>query len=574
MKKYFNSFKGCVLMLLGMFVLASCESETWKEHYSTNQGGSGDVKTLAEELASLPNAKKFVETLKNTYIYDGDKQTVLTYWKMLDDTHSQFLTVWVPSDDADIPWDKYTAPLSDESKDHKKIGSEFILNHIAMFRHEVGPKTKEKGYPQGYEKIYMLSEKSFKSYADNIGGLRYADNGTNIRCANGLIHVLANGKYMDYRPSIYEYITTAPEYRDVLGAWFEKYTVEEIDPKKSIAGGVNKDGEVEYVDSVMVKRSVIMNNFKAFISEEDSNYAMVLPTPDVWTTMYDSAKQFYEYWETERGRDSLQDFYTKSALLTDMFFNMNDWVQKSPSDSVVSTLFSKNTRKENKIPYNVDYKPYDKQTGLFGACQDSIMLSNGVIYRWNTWPYEDSLTYRRTIRIEAEDAKLQSDQGFVLNRRYVSRINGVKLPKSIQVMEISANMKDWDAVYPIENNLKGWYEFKLVIAPQSTPALPNIFHPVVYYVDGSDKNLTLIDDKKKVGFAWKKTNFENDMTKLDTITIGRAEIPACNYKTTSSRLRLQISSAISGSLANDHTEKMLLDCILLEPIKKPIETTE
>ena len=66
MKKYFNSFKGCVLMLLGMFVLASCESETWKEHYSTNQGGSGDVKTLAEELASLPNAKKFVETLKNT----------------------------------------------------------------------------------------------------------------------------------------------------------------------------------------------------------------------------------------------------------------------------------------------------------------------------------------------------------------------------------------------------------------------------------------------------------------------------------------------------------------------------
>ena len=568
MKKYFKSFKGCVLTVLSLCLLASCESDTWKEHYSSKTDGTGEVKTLAAQLASIPQASKFVQVLKSTYIYDGDKQTILTYWKMLDDSHSQYLTVWVPSDDAtDVDWDEFTKDLDDETKDHKRTGTEFILNHISPYRHAVNNSTSEK--------IYMLSEKSFRSYPTNIGGVAYKKDDlgnliTNIRCANGLIHVLADGEYMDYRSSIYEYLVNAPEYRDVLGEWFESYTVDELDPKKSVEGGINPiTQEVEYIDSVMVKRSVLMKKY-GLINEEDSTYALVLPSPTVWATMYDSVKQFFEYFETERGRDSLQKFYTQSAMLTDMFFNMNPKVQFGPNDSVVSTLFDKDKHKTNPLPYHVYYNPYSA-TGIFGGATDSIQLSNGIIYKWDTWPFEDSLTYRRTIKIEAEDAKLLTEQGFTLTRRYVSTINGKRLPKSIQVMEVTADQKEWDAIYPIEDNLKGWYEFKVVIAPNSNIELPNIFHPVVYYSDGSANNQTLIDDQTKVGILKKKKTYENDMTKLDTISIGKAFVPACNYKSSSSRLRFQISSAINGKLANDHTEKMWLDCLILEPIQAPTE---
>ena len=547
MKKYFNSLMKSVLVVSAVLVLASC-NDTWDDHYSYKTDGNSSVMTLAETISSLPGTSKFVDALKTTYMYNEDKQLPMTYWELLDG--DQFFTVWVP-DESLIPqaiWDM--AQVSVEERDHKKVGKEFLMNHIARFRHPVGSKTKEK--------VIMMSDKSYRSYSDNFGGIPYkaGANTTNIRCSNGIIHIL-NG-YVDYRPSIYEFITTNEAYRDVVGKWFESYTEEVIDPKKSVAAGVNADGEMEYVDSVLIKTSILMNKY-GLVNEEDSNYAVVFPTPELWAQKYEAIKPYYEYGTIEAKRDSLQDFYTQSAMLTDMFFNMN--IQKG--DSVVSTLFSAAERKTERIPYHVYQKP-NAPGGLFAARIDSVNCSNGVVYIRNTWPYQDNLTYLRPIKVEAEDVRLS---GFETNPYNIYVYDQYDNRTDYHVMKIHKDQLGWTAKYMIADNLKGKYNLKLVVFRNMTDGRPNELHTSVYYYENTTANVLL--DPQEYDPDWDDYYNHIDYTTgalFDTIVIGDVVFPTCNYKSNTPRVEVWIENTVSDFDSEFYAQDLWLDCIILDPV--------
>ena len=237
MKRYLSISKS-VLLAAALIVLCSC-NDTWNEHYSFKETESKyPVAKIAETLGDISGFSNFYTALRTTKMCDKHGVPLnMTYLDLL--MEDQFMTVWAPSDASVQDWSLYTK--SDKTAaEHKEVGEKFLENHIARFKHSVGYDTI---------KIVMLNGKNYTLMPDNIEGQSYHGDDINIRCSNGVLHCI-DGK-MEFLPSLYEYITTAPEYKDIFGDWFSSFTISELDPYESVAQGLNENGEIVYVDSVM-----------------------------------------------------------------------------------------------------------------------------------------------------------------------------------------------------------------------------------------------------------------------------------------------------------------------------------
>ncbi len=572
MNKYFKLITESVLTLASVMVVVSCESDTWKDHYSVKSDGNEAVASLGQTISNIPEAEKFVAALKSTYMYNGTKRMSLTYWDFLND--NQFLTVWLPDPASitDAEWAVYTS--TDDNKDHKKVGTEFILNHIARFSHPVGSDTKGR--------IKMMSNKTYNSRGDKgtFDNITYKE--SNIRCTNGLLHVL-NGRVL-YRPSLYDYLTGAYTIKSAngvnydyklrqgeLGKWLAKYTKEELDEERSIQGEVNEKGEIEYIDKVITRSNAVLKKF-GFIDVEDSDYIMVLPTPEIWDSVYSSVSNYFDYDATDKTlapvKDSLQQYWTNNAMITDVFFNRN--LQKHINDSVTSTQFKWSERMTEKYPYHIFWNPYD-DGGLFD-CIDSVKCSNGVIYIKNSWPYSDSV-FNRTIKIEAENEILAGKQWLTKkkNAKYKVKVNDTTIEKSARVLEIGNSATAWVAEFNIKNNLHGKYRVKAVFFRNVEDDMPN---RVSFQMEYLTNPTTVLFNGKVSGS--RTQNYDVGVKEFypDTIVIGTSptnaeyadkvfEMPSGNYESGSSaKLRLKITY-VKG---NKYSNKLWLDCIILEPV--------
>lgn len=555
MKTYNKLFGKAVWATSAVLLMASC-NDAWDDHYSVS--ADIPVKTIAEVIEDKVDKGeeygRFLDVLNSTLVYDGNKQLSKTYWDLLNE--SQFFTVWLPSENSisDERWAEYTKDIDDPTKDHKKIGNEFIRNHIAHFKHDVSQVSNGK--------IVMLSNKAFKFLSDGIDGVAYKS--VNTRCTNGIIHEL-NGE-LEYRQNIYEVLTGSDISWEKFGKWFAKYTKLEIDEEKSIASGINDEGKMEYVDSVFQEKSILFDKY-GNITVEDSDFAVFLPTPQLFQKMYDSISAFFEYGDIEK-RDSLREYQTFNAMMTDMFFNMNPKINASPTDSMVSTLFSQRERRTKAIPYHVYQNPGKT---LFASCVDTINCSNGFVYLVDEWPFEDTLTFRLPVKLEAED-QLYDDKMILQNKRVISSTQSV--------MDISkSNSANWSITYGIKDNLKGWYNVKMVFYAQnmnpSVVSKPYIIQPTIYYRPAMNANVvwenstTMIVNKKPITVKLPFTVCGNN-TKIDTLTVGPVHFETCNYQTNSSRVEVQIECVAGNqSQKNDYSWTVGLDCIILEPTKGP-----
>ena len=568
MNKYIKLITKSVLGLMSVVVMASCESDTWKDHYSVHSDGNESVASLGKTIAAIPEASKFVETLKSTYMFIGDSLSILTYWDFLND--NQFLTVWLPlnSSVSDAEWAEYTKDIDDENKDHRKIGTEFILNHIARFSHPVGSET--------HERVKMMSNKTYRSVDESIGGVGYQQK--NERCTNGILHVLSG--HIIYRPNLYDYITGAYSFKSAkgddydyinrkgeFGKWLAKFTREELDEDRSIQGDADENGEITYIDKVIIRSNSVLKKY-GYIDVEDSNFIILLPKPEIWDSVYESIGAYYEYESTIKGADSLKNYWTNIAMITDAFFNRN---QKHLQDSATSTQFRWSERMTNKYPYHVFSKPYE-DGGIFAAYNpatkkgiiDSIVCSNGVIYVSDNWPYSDSV-FRRTIKIEAENIILPGD-AWQLRPKSAQYMTNDSTYKWARVMEVSNLATTWSADYSIANTLKGKYRIKVVFFRNVEEDMASKASFRIEYLSNPPKTLyTGKNGSKTVTYNVGTTKYVPD-----TIIIGTSatvhdrsfEMPYGNYESGTPKLRLTINS----NKGNDLTKKMWLDCIILEPV--------
>ncbi len=558
MNSYFNFSKKSVLLLAAVMILGSC-NDTWNEHYSFKETSSKyPVSKIAETLDGISGFDQFYEALRTTKMCDKHGVPLnITYLDLL--SEDQFLTVWAPSNSSVQDWSLYTKK-NKSAAEHKEVGEKFIMNHIARFKHSVGEGTDEM--------IYMLNGKAYKSTNDGLDGRAYhsADD-RNIRCSNGVLHCIDG--HLEYLPNLYEFITTSADYKDIFGDWFKSYTIKELDPSRSVAQGFNDDGEMVYVDSVMTEYNILLNRY-ARINAEDSTFAMVLPTPRLWDSVYNHIKESFEYAEAGLNNDSLQKFYTNTTMMTDMFYNLNKKVNRYLPDSVFSTNYNATENRRDNKPYHIFSKPYDSNTGLFSSSVDSIECSNGIVYIVDSWPFVDTLTYLRRIRLEAESYTNLSEMSL---KQTSIQIND---SDPVQVMRISQEgRKDWDAKIYIHNNLKGRYSVKMVMAPDVVNMMPNYIHPKVSYFMPDRKEVDLVDSVTIERVEYRPGKFRNltvkyyainSLTQFDTIEIGEIDVPYCNYDMNQARLSVTLSSGVNEMNSEKYSSELWLDCIILDPI--------
>ena len=558
MNSYFNFSKKSVLLLAAVMILGSCK-DTWNEHYSFKETSSKyPVSKIAETLDGISGFDQFYEALRTTKMCDKHGVPLnITYLDLL--SEDQFLTVWAPSNSSVQDWSLYTKK-NKSAAEHKEVGEKFIMNHIARFKHSVGEGTDEM--------IYMLNGKAYKSTNDGLDGRAYhsADD-RNIRCSNGVLHCIDG--HLEYLPNLYEFITTSADYKDIFGDWFKSYTIKELDPSRSVAQGFNDDGEMVYVDSVMTEYNILLNRY-ARINAEDSTFAMVLPTPRVWDSVYNHIKESFEFAEAGLNNDSLQKFYTNTTMMTDMFYNLNKKVNRYLPDSVFSTNYNATENRRDNKPYHIFSKPYDSNTGLFSSSVDSIECSNGMVYIIDSWPFADTLTYLRRIRLEAESYTNLSEMSLKQTSIQIDDNDPV------QVMRISQEgRKDWDAKIYIHDNLKGRYSVKMVMAPDVVNMMPNYIHPKVSYYMPNRKEVDLVDSVTIERVEYRPGKFRNltvkyyainSLTKMDTIEIGEIDVPYCNYDMNQARLSVTLSSGVNEMNSEKYSSELWLDCIILDPI--------
>lgn len=577
MKNYFNSLKKSVWVVSALCLFASC-SDVWENHYSTDSSVVPD-KTIAERIESVEGSENFIQALKTTKMFNGNKILDLTYYDFL--SSDQFLTVWMPSA-ASISEDEW-ALYTKENKtylEHKEVAQQFIMNHIARFSYPVGQAKLEK--------VRMLSKKRYNSSLADIDGIEYIQ--TNLACTNGILHLLDG--VMPYRQTIYEYITETEGYKDNLGAFFEKYTIDEIDENRSVVSGVDENGEPIYIDSVTYKYSIIMSSFGR-ISEEDSNYVVVLPTPETWVEIYDSVKKKYDFtpliYVPEEGSgkdkipahfltgeptaetDSLTELYTHNALFTDMFFNMN--IMYHPNDSVMSTLYYEGLERYEDEMQHKYYNPYD-DNGIFKKnVVDSIICSNGKIYLTDGWTFNMDEIINRDIKIEGESSYQLKGSNNADYRGQIKRDEPGKPKVSEEyVMQISGvgGTPNYDLTYYIPNNRKGKFKLGIVTVRDSEfpnpENLPVQFLPTLIY--NNLEILKPVDPNRPTRSQYQWTNIENP---IDTLWVpGVAEIPQCNTGQTKAKLEIKIDVK-TASGKNPSSNTMFLDCIILRPVADDYE---
>ncbi|MBO4499597.1 MAG: hypothetical protein J5732_05015 [Bacteroidaceae bacterium] len=577
MKHFFSTTK-TILALLAVGLCVSC-SDTWKDHYSVDPEVVPDVSIL-DRLEGNAQTSNFVKVLKTTKTFNGKKIVDdVSYYDLLG--ADQFLTVWAPVNSAvpDSLWNIYMKENKNYEENYE-TSLRFIKNHIARFNHPVGRE----------ETVTMMSAKRFLMKSDEIQHSKYI--ASNQSCKNGILHIV--DKQIEFTPSLYEFITTDPQFKDNLGAFFASYTKYEINEEKSVPAGI-KDGKMVYVDSVLDEKSILMDKF-GYINREDSNYIVVLPTGQGWKSMYEKILPRFDYAYYE-GADSLSRLWVSESLLQDAFFNANSYAQKF-GDVWMTTTFDRDDYLQTGKPYHLYPSNAFEQDGYFGSHTIEIVeCSNGKVYLCDEWPFDPDFTYDAPVIREAENPEgfTMENETSVTNEKRPTRLNNVpwlddgrpaftlsdiSRGKLLQIKGPLATSK-WDVFFGLYDNLStdtltntGYYDVKIVVFPwtivekqmdEGEPAYPNIFTAALEYYDkdGKYQILTALNEKGR------KKEFENNMGRADTITLfSNVNLPVCNFEMEGEpNVVLNLTSAITATKARNHFNTMLLDCIILEPVK-------
>ena len=115
------------------------------------------------------------------------------------------------------------------------------------------------------------------------------------------------------------------------------------------------------------------------------------------------AQQYFDY--NTRNTTMLPKYreyqyeYVRSAIINDLFFNMNSPYNQHANDSLCSTSYSV---KDTYHGYNYFEKPFTGN-GLLAGLDEPFEASNGYVYKMKDWRIEPSFSFVRPIEIEAEN---------------------------------------------------------------------------------------------------------------------------------------------------------------------------
>lgn len=535
MKTRINNKKWMGLMMAGLF-LASCSD--WNDHYEGTADAASEGATIWQQMKATPELSDFCDVLEQTKVYRMHKKTPVSYADLL--SGGQSFTVLAPVNNT---FNKDSLlQLVQTVRGDSAVEKSFVQNHITRSLVSSSPNNA---------KMLMLNMKHMtmeNGLVDNTP-VKLA----NTKSSNGMCHILQHA--LPYKHNILEMLCDNPQLTDI-GANIMSFNEDIFDPTSSVSNGVI-DGVPIYVDSVVYERNRLLENV-GLLDAEDSTYLVVVPTTEGWRDIYNETSQYFLYDKSVEKRDSLQQYYTMSALLEDAVFNMTD--QKSIQDSLISVPYLRTNQsfEKGKKVYHVFQKPFEEGGILYGA--NKLDCSNGRIYTTPKWSFKPTDTFFKELRTEGESTWMltqERDCSYNIRRQIADSISSGSY---LQIIPKSGT-SNWELTFRISNTLAGDYDICMVLLPQSVAGLNNgkpcKFKATINYVD---------EDNNAQSFNCNNTQFESNAERVDTIVVAEGfHFPTCNYDQNEVKVTVKLQCSILARETSRYSREMYLDCIYLRP---------
>ena len=495
------------------------------DHFDISSDAAGKQTIWQNIQANSQQLSEFADILQSVkYSQTEEKTTSETYADLLNG--DQTFTLWAPVNGS-FQYSYYKGLLNSGVRDSiYKVEKELIRNNMTRYSQVVNSSDSTK--------IKLFNSKAVWLNYDNqtIKGVKMTT--PNIGASNGVLHITAGP--VEYQPDLYEFMATRSDL-DSINAFIKSFQTTEFNENASTQGPTI-DGKITWVDSI----TYLSNNYTswymgAYISQEDSNYVMILPTNETWKNLLEKTQKYYHFkssylqdinTQTEAGvdtlikgaettftqaeLDSIVNLYSKNAICQNLVFNANWQYEQIPitsianiqaadarQDSLRSTAGMKfkktgtlnGTNRENVVEV-------DDYATMFGNA-DPIEVSNGYAYVVNNfaYPYKTfapDIDLSGTRAYESCDNMCEPDPRSVTYNKPVLPIDGDTIRTdsvfkyTYLVMQNKSGSSHPGAYFQVPNVLSCKYDIYVVIGYNTDYMLKNKFYASISY-DTEDKRV-------------------------------------------------------------------------------------
>lgn len=535
-------------LLVGALALAGC-TDTWNAHYDVDNERPIADKTLWQEITARPELAEFTKYLK-LYGYD----------KLLDG--QQMFTVFAPVGELDV-----------NSIQEKNIERELVKNHIARFAFSAN--SEQDG------KVAVLNEKIIDFLSQGEGYL-FGDAHLiekNIIAKNGVLHTIDSR--VPFLPNVWEFLDSDTTL-SLISEYMHSFDTLVVDVEASVPGQI-VDGKQEYVDSVTENQNPLLirsrksedrNKYVGSLNDEDSIYTMIVPTNEAWNKAYAKVSSYYTYYNKDvQLADSMTRTYARQAIINDLVFSHT--MQGNVRDSLVSTRG------------NVFYTPFEYLLSGFSSMEDGQVCSNGQVFVVDSLRHHPWESWHQEIVVEAENSQLYEEPNEKTTgvSSHTLEVNDslygkVSKHRYLEIYPMSTG-QDVKVVFNVRNVLSASYTIKVVLLPQTMKTdkidgvKPNKLTLSLNYKDakGANKKVDMDYVAKNpyamdtIQFVYEdKQDLNGNGDKKELLDI--VPFPICNYEEAVVSTKFTIESDVSRKETETYSRTVLVDCIILEPVKE------
>jgi len=499
-----------IFLLSYSFIIFSGCNKEWEEHYNITKS---DIpkKTLIELISENPDLSIFYNFLLKTR-YDEVLNT------------SQSYTIWAPINNA----------LRDIDTTNYELIKKIVTNHIARSRFTTS---------EVENKVVRMLNGKYINFIKNgtdyfLGNTKLRD--LNIPAKNGLLHIIDG--FLPYIENIWEYIMNTQNL-DSLKSYLLSQNKYIFDPINSIEIGIDSAGNVIY-DSVLIYTNLFLDKVGR-INNEDSIYTSILLDNNAWIEAYNRIKKYYNFPENAGGKKRQRDL-TCYNIVKDILFRGKIYDSDS-YDFIKSTTG------------NIYYNPYYLFEG------DPINLSNGIAYIKLNFPFVDTISWFKKIKVEAEysEGRVNSGCNVFLRTSYGTGFN-VSNNRYILIDPVSTEPK---VEFSIPNVLSAKYNIYCIFVPglivDSSYALPTKVKFKLTYIRRSNGStfITYLTPVNNVTNPYEITKMFAGNFNFEFANVIDEE-----YDNVSVKLEVINIVSTAEEQTGTFTRSMRIDCIIFEPV--------
>ena len=529
----------------------SC-SDKWDDHYTEDAELSGTLWSAMQADGELSNFVRVIQAVG----YDARLNS------------SQMFTVFAPTDanfssaEADELIRRYERERQQGVREaDNQVVKQFVQNHIALFNRSVSGLT--------HDSITLMNGKYAVLTGLTLGSSTLLS--SNQYYTNGVLYRLERPE--PYYANVFEYLSQDGE-TDSLYQFLSSYSRYEFDAAESVAGDI-VNGKTVYLDSVFHLTNSLLRDY-GYINREDSSYLALVPTDDVWRTLYAEYVNYFNYNDLTSKRDSMVVTHTRRAIADGTIFNLH--AQKALADSAVSTAYQRLYDDQPNYPdrrYFVFYQPFGAQ-GVFTDAE-AVECSNGRVLKQRHWRVDKHQTFVQDIKVECEQS------------RYVDTIIQAREPLSVRTVPVGN---------PFYGRVSGnnFVEAQPLSTASSTSvryAIPDqlsnigydilaVFVPAIAY-DENASDESRLPCRVRFTLAYQEqdgtettvsmrrpsdnsVNYTTTPDVVDTVLVASNYVfPTCALDVDDPQVTLRIASNITSSMSAQYTRTLRLDCIILRP---------